>query len=430
MATTISNKARVGDAFDLLAQGLEPFVSHHMHRQTKREDWADAFVASSRDPHREYDLSDPSFLLNVMIDMWKPLFSRQLPRSIRNLLFTLRDRRNDWAHNRSIQANDATFILSGIITLLDQIDAKETDKVQFSLDELNRSLYKKEQEKVQSADVKPNVLDTPTAGLTPWRDVIRPHADVSSGAFTVAEFAADLELVRRGEGSEEYTDPTLFFERTYLTRGLRDLLTLGLKRIAGQGGQPVVNCQTNFGVGKTHSLIALYHLFSGIDPAALPKDMRELVESAGITELPAVNRAVVVGNRFAAGQVHEKPGGIKVHTLWGEIAWQLAGAEGYELVAQADQSRTNPGDAIREVLALASPCLVLIDEWVAYARELYARDDLPGGSFDSQFGFAQALTEATRGTDGALFVVSIPASEPTPSGEEAVRIGVWNSVKP
>ena len=420
MATTISNKARVGDAFDLLAQGLEPFVSHHMHRQTKREDWADAFVASSRDPHREYDLSDPSFLLNVMIDMWKPLFSRQLPRSIRNLLFTLRDRRNDWAHNRSIQANDATFILSGIITLLDQIDAKETDKVQFSLDELNRSLYKKEQEKVQSADVKPNVLDTPTAGLTPWRDVIRPHADVSSGAFTVAEFAADLELVRRGEGSEEYTDPTLFFERTYLTRGLRDLLTLGLKRIAGQGGQPVVNCQTNFGGGKTHSLIALYHLFSGIDPAALPKDMRELVESAGITELPAVNRAVVVGNRFAAGQVHEKPGGIKVHTLWGEIAWQLAGAEGYELVAQADQSRTNPGDAIREVLALASPCLVLIDEWVAYARELYARDDLPGGSFDSQFGFAQALTEATRGTDGALFVVSIPASEPTPAGEDAV----------
>jgi predicted AAA+ superfamily ATPase len=420
MATTISNKARVGDAFDSLAKGLEPFVSHHMRRQTKRDDWADAFVASSAQPARDFDIHDPSFLLNVMIDMWKPLFSRLLPRSIRNLLFTLRDRRNDWAHNRSIEANDATFILSGIITLLDQIDAKETDTVRLSLDELSRSLYKKEQEKVQSAEVKPNVLDAPTAGLAPWRDVIRPHADVSSGAFTVAEFAADLELVRRGEGSEEYTDPTLFFERTYLTRGLRDLLTLGLKRIAGQGGQPVVNCQTNFGGGKTHSLIALYHLFSGIPLAALPADIRDLAEATGITELPSVNRAVVVGNRFAAGQVHEKPDGTKVQTIWGEIAWQLAGAEGYALVAQADQSRTNPGDAIREVLALASPCLVLIDEWVAYARELYAREDLPGGSFDSQFGFAQALTEAARGTDGALFVVSIPASEPVTSGEDAV----------
>jgi hypothetical protein len=61
---------------------------------------------------------------------------------------------------------------------------------------------------------------------------------------------------------------------------------------------------------------------------------------------------------------------------------------------------------------MAAPCLVLIDEWVAYARELYERgSELPGGSFDSQFGFAQALTEAARGTDGALLVVSIPASE-------------------
>ena len=420
MATTISNKARVGDSFDLLAQGLEPFVSHHMKRQTKRDDWVDAFVASSHDPHREYDTNDPSFLLNVVIDMWKPLFSRQLPRSIRNLLFTLRDRRNDWAHNRSIQTNDATFILSGIITLLEAVDATQVDKVRLSLDELNRSLYEKEKEKVSDSGLQPNVLDAPAAGLTPWRDVIHPHRDVASGAFTVAEFAADLELVRKGEGSAEYTDPKLFFERTYLTRGLRDLLTLGLKRITGAGGQPVVNCQTNFGGGKTHSLIALYHLFSGLQLEALPEDIRTLVTEAGVTELPAINRAVVVGNRFAAGQVHEKPGGIKVHTIWGEIAWQLAGAEGYELVAQADQSRTNPGDAIRDVLALASPCLVLIDEWVAYARELYARDDLPGGSFDSQFGFAQAMTEATKGTDGAMFVVSIPASEPTATDEDVI----------
>lgn len=421
MATTLSNKARVGDAFDLLARGLNPYVSHHMQRQTKRDDWADAFVASSRDPHREFDLSDPSFLLNVMIDMWKPLFQRQLPRSVRNLLFTLRDRRNDWAHNRAIQTNDATFILSGIITLLEAVDANEIGQARRSLDELNRSLYEKEKEKVQDAGIQPNVLDAPTAGLAPWRDVIRPHRDVASGGFTVAEFAADLELVRKGEGSEEYTDPALFFERTYLTRGLRDLLTLGLKRISGQGGQPVVNCQTNFGGGKTHSLISLYHLFSGVPLAALPRDIRELVNDAGVDELPAINRAVVVGNRFAAGQVHDKPDGTTVHTLWGEIAWQLAGPEGYRLVAQADQSRTNPGDAIRDVLALAAPCLVLIDEWVAYARELYARDDLPaGGSFDSQFGFAQALTEAAKGTPGALFVVSIPASEPTADGDDTV----------
>ena len=119
---------------------------------------------------------------------------------------------------------------------------------------------------------------------------------------------------------------------------------------------------------------------------------------AGVDDLPPVNRAVVVGNRFAAGEVHEKPDGTKVHTIWGEIAWQLAGQEGYALLAESDRNGTNPGDRIREVLALASPCLVLIDEWVAYARELYGQDALKAGSFDSQFGFAQALTEAARGT--------------------------------
>lgn len=413
MATDLSNKARVGEAFDLLAKGLEPFVSRHMAKTVKKgEDWAEVFVRSSGRPDREYSTSDPSFLLNVMIEAWRGTFERQLPRSVKNLLYTLRDKRNEWAHNRAIQPHDAQFTLSGIVTLLEAVDAKETDRVRVSLDELNRSLFEKERERTQEEGVRSNVVDAPKAGLKPWREVILPHEDVSGGVYDVAEFAADLELVRQGEGSAEYTDPSLFFQRTYLTAGLRDLLTLGVKRVSGKGGQPVINCQTNFGGGKTHSLIALYHLLSGRPLASLPDEIVELVHAAGVTELPAVNRAVVVGNRFMAGQAHPKADGTVVNTIWGEIAWQLGGREGYALVAESDQNKTNPGDAIRDVLAMASPCLVLIDEWVAYARELYARgDDLHGGSFDSQFGFAQALTEAARGTEGALFVVSIPASE-------------------
>ncbi len=412
MANDISNKARVGEAFDLLARGLEPVVARQMSKTVKTdEDWAEVFVRTSNRPEREYSTSDPSFLLNVMIETWRGVFERQLPRSVKNLLFTLRDKHNEWVHNRAIQPNDAQFTLSGIVTLLESVGATEADRVGLSLDELNRSLFEKERERVQEEGVRSNVVDAPKAGLKPWRGVIIPHGDVSSGDFTVAEFAADLELVRKGEGTAEYTDPSLFFERTYLTVGLRQLLTLGVKRISGAGGQPVINCQTNFGGGKTHSLIALYHLFSGVPLASLPDEVVALVEGAGVTELPTARRAVVVGNRFAAGQVHPKADGTRVHTIWGEIAWQLGGPEAYALVAESDQNRTNPGDAIRDVLAMASPCLVLIDEWVAYARELYAREDLPGGSFDSQFGFAQALTEAARGTDGALFVVSIPASE-------------------
>ena len=115
--TELSNKARIGEAFDLLARGLEPFVERHMQRTTpKGKEWDTNFVATSRKPERQYSTTDPSFLLNVMIECWDGVFRSQLPRSTRNLLFTLRDKRNDWAHNRAIQPHDAQFTLSGILT--------------------------------------------------------------------------------------------------------------------------------------------------------------------------------------------------------------------------------------------------------------------------------------------------------------------------
>ena len=416
-----SNKARVGEAFDLLAKGLGPFVDRHMKGTVKKgQDWAEVFVRTSKDPNREYTLEDPSFLLNVMMDCWRGTFERQLPRSCKNLMFTLRDKRNEWAHNRQIKAHDAQFTLSGIVTLLEAADARESDPVRLSLEQLSRTLYEKERD--QDDAVASNVVDGPKAGLKPWREVIHPHPDVSGGEFNVAEFAADLDGVRRGEGSREYTDPRLFFERTYLTVGLRELLTMALNRIGGEGDQPVVNCQTNFGGGKTHSLIALYHLFSGIDPTVFPDEITELVNATGIAEIPTVNRAVVVGNRFAAGETHEKDDGTVVNTIWGEIAWQLGGADAYALIADSDKNRSNPGNLLEKVFAACSPCLILIDEWVAYARELYARDDLPAGSFDSQANFAQALTEGAKKVPGTMLVVSIPASAGVSSVQDETSI--------
>jgi predicted AAA+ superfamily ATPase len=68
--------------------------------------------------------------------------------------------------------------------------------------------------------------------------------------------------VHLGEGSDEYRRPVEFFRRTYLTESLKLLLTGALRRLSGQGGDPVVQLQTNFGGGKTHSMLALYHLWS------------------------------------------------------------------------------------------------------------------------------------------------------------------------
>lgn len=402
----LSNKERVGRGFEVLSSGLQPFVDFHMGR-SMGADWPEQVARQFG--QSEYSVEDPAFQLRVMTDRWNDVFRNQLPRSARTLVFELRDTRNAWAHARQFKAQDAFRALDSMSLLLEHVDAQEVVAVRELQNEVGQELY--ERTSRAESERGSNVVDASPKGLKPWREVILPHPDVAEGRFNVAEFAADLEQVRKREGALEYSDPVRFFERTYLTAGLEDLLQGALQRVIGDGGQPVINCQTNFGGGKTHSLIALYHLFSGLSLDELPTEIHELVRESGVDAVPEVPRAVVVGNRFGAGESHSKQDGTEINTIWGEIAYQLGGTEGYAIVAEADRSRTNPGAKIGVLLRKYAPCIVLIDEWVAYARELYARDDLPGGTFDTQFGFAQALTEEVRATPNALFVVSIPASE-------------------
>src|SRR2546425_722468 len=168
-------------------------------------------------------------------------------------------------------------------------------------------------------------------------------------------------------------------------------------------GDPVVQLQTNFGGGKTHSMLALYHLFSGTAPSELA-GVDAVMQEAGAKSLPAPRRVVLVGNKISPGNPVKKPDGTVVRTLWGELAWQLGNAAGgakeaqkaFQRVALDDEKATSPGDVLRELFKDYGPCLVLIDEWVAYARQLHDQSDLPAGSFETQFTFAQALTESAE----------------------------------
>ena len=102
------------------------------------------------------------------------------------------------------------------------------------------------------------------SGLKPWREVVTPHPDVASGNYQQAEFAADLWQVFKGNATAEYLKPAEFYRRTFLTAGLRELLISAIRRWRKElGGDPVVELQTTFGGGKTHSMLALYHLASG-----------------------------------------------------------------------------------------------------------------------------------------------------------------------
>src|SRR5690606_18792231 len=115
------------------------------------------------------------------------------------------------------------------------------------------------------------------------------------------------------------------------------------------------------------------------------------------------------------------PDGTVINTLWGDIAWQLGGREGYAIVAEDDRNATNPGAKLIDLFERFGPALILIDEWVAYARDLPTRTDetkLPAGDFDTQFTFAQALTEAASAVDTTLVLVSIPSSDLEVGGEK------------
>jgi hypothetical protein len=259
----------------------------------------------------------------------------------------------------------------------------------------------------------------PQAGLTPWREIISPHADVASGRFDQAEFAADLHEVAKGTADEEYQDPTAFFARTYLTEGLKDLLVGAAQQLSGDGNMPVIELQTNFGGGKTHSMIALYHLASGLDATEMP-GIGDVLAEAKLGLPNKVNRAVIVGHDVSVATPHPVEKGIDLHTLWGHIAYQLGGKDAYEIVRSDDENGTNPAAAFRTLFEQYGPAVILIDEWVAYARQLRdggEGDLLAGGDFDTQFTFAQTLTQAAAGVSNVVVLVSIPSSDIEVGGE-------------
>ncbi|MCY4566340.1 MAG: DUF499 domain-containing protein, partial [Gammaproteobacteria bacterium] len=159
---------------------------------------------------------------------------------------------------------------------------------------------------------------------------------------------------------------------------------------------------------------ALYHLFGDTAPGDLP-DVESVLQEAQASRPESVRRVVLVGNKISPGNPVTKPDGTVVRTLWGELAWQLGGKEAFARIAADDENATSPGDALRELFRDYGPCLVLIDEWVAYARQLHDESDLPAGSFGTQFSFAQVLTESARVAGNCLLVISLPASDTSAS---------------
>ena len=416
-----STRQHVFESMELLPEGLIPFVEKRLESQVTGH-WQVEVVKRIRGlrANRNGQVNwDQQGLLQVMMAFWKDAFDKVLGHPERSYVSELLEVRNKLAHNESFTYDDAERALDTMRRLLESVSAKDVaEKIGVARETILRTKYaelarREERRRTQRSDIS---VDT-VAGLMPWREVIEPHQDVATGEFQQAEFAADLSKVHNGSAVSEYRESTEFFSRTYLTEGLSSLLVGAVKRLSGDGGDPVVELQTNFGGGKTHSMLSLYHMVGETPTENLP-GLDQLLSRNELTVPKKINRAVLVGTSRGPQDVISLKCGREIRTSWGELAWQLGGNEAFEMIANQDASGIAPGsDLLEAIFKKCEPCLILIDEWVAYLRQIYKVGGLPSGTFDANLTFVQALTESVKASPRTLLVASLPASQIEVGGE-------------
>ncbi|MDI6886240.1 MAG: DUF499 domain-containing protein [archaeon] len=239
--------------------------------------------------------------------------------------------------------------------------------------------------------------------LPAWWQVTTPHKDIREGKLSEAIFAADLGDVFYGKALLEYRDASIFFQKTYVTLGLKNLLENVLTRLSEGKGDPVIQLQTPFGGGKTHALLALYHLI---------KHRKEVEHIPPLTELPKVEAkvAVFVGTHADA---------ISGKTPWGEIAEQL---DCYEIIKEHDKKRIAPGkEKLRQILEASGPTLILMDEILEYIVKANRAEKVERITQGQTLAFLQEISEVIAASENCCLIISLPASILERYDEEAER---------
>ena len=441
-----NNHMQVSQSFRILLGALTPYIARELRNEFGENWWADGVInvlydEQKRDlPHsgdwaKLVDSLDIARCLLLFDLHWQRVFRKKLSIDHRTWAKELVGVRNKLAHigGEDFSADDTWRALDTMSRLSEQIDPESAEEIRGLLREsrygsANGSTTVTEAAyTVETATKQKNIgilITAPISGLPSWRDIIEPHPDVAQGRYKNAEFAADLAQVARGEGAYEYRDPVEFFARTYVTEGMTGLLEQSLRRISGKDGEPVIQLKTAFGGGKTHSMLALYHMMRGRVSIDKIPNIKHVLQRADVTSLPKANVAVLVGTALdptKSKRPNNMPG-ITINTLWGEMAAQLAESASnpglYDYVKEADKKGVSPGsEALKNLFDAAAPCLILIDELVAYAKKIYGANGLPAGTFDNLIIFIQEVTEAARASRNSLVVASIPESDIEIGGE-------------
>jgi hypothetical protein len=243
--------------------------------------------------------------------------------------------------------------------------------------------------------------------LKPWYDVVKPREDLCDGkSQDASEFAVHLDRVRDGTGRSDYTNPGVFFAKTFLAANLLDLASQVVRRMSGETSHtsPVFNLATNFGGGKTHSLTLLFHLATHGPASHGWLGVSQIRDKAMVASVPKGKVAVFVGTELDSLTGRGTEGEPKRFTPWGEIAWQLGGQAAFDLVQEHDAKRIAPGgDVIRQIVPDTEPCLILMDELMNYMSR-YRREGLNDQLYDFIMNLSGAMNPRS------VLVVSVPAS--------------------
>ena len=250
--------------------------------------------------------------------------------------------------------------------------------------------------------------------LKPWYAVATPHEDIREERLAEAIFAANLWAVVQGTAPEVYLDAEEFYRKTYLTTGLSTVLNrvAGALRRGGETGDRIISLQTAFGGGKTHTLVALWHLAKHVDRLKASPHAEEFWKAVG-GQLPEKVKGVAVftNQTCDATQGRKVSDGVHLRTPWGELAFQLGGKALYERVRANDESQRVPQGLFVEILQAASPCLILLDELADYCVGAAAVPVGDTSLADQTVSFIQQLTESVQQVPGAVVVATLPASK-------------------
>ncbi len=445
MHTTIDrpNRDALNKALDIYRDAMRPFIVRSLRRvrgqqveelirnalnDRQAEQFSQNLSKNGHDVEASIDIGD---FPHIVSRKWSGLFQQTFrdERGVQHALWLIKDARDKAAHPgpRDIDLELARTHLFHIADVIGKINApQQKQAVETIRDQL--ASPSSQSGTAAPAPAKSQPATPPsrlTSDLAPWRTVIRPNPDVARGTFQEAEFAADLQQVHDGRAdATQYGNPVSFFNHTYITPGIRTLLVNTLKRLTGNGGDPVIQTKTGFGGGKTHSLIALYHLVNSTDALTNPSgngpseqpynEIHGIIEEAGLDPTAGVQARVAVldGTYLSPTDAAKTPNGDPLNTLWGMMAYQLGRQDAYDLVGQAARQKTAPGGAqLDQLFAHLGPCVILIDELVAYARNA-------GNAQGSILTFVQALTQAVRRNNNTALVVTLPESS-VEAGSEA-----------